>query len=225
MRSLERLWWELVRFGFRLLYNEFAWTYDLVSWSVSLGHWRKWQRTAIPHLKSGPNDLILELAHGTGNLQIDMAEAGLRAFALDISPFMGRIAQRKLRRKGLQTRFVRGSGMNLPFSTGTFRAAVSTFPTEFIVRRDTLNEIYRVLQPGGVFVMIPNGMLTLANPLARFLEWLYQVTGQRGPWPNDPLIAFRQAGFETEMLVEQLKGSQAWVIVARKPELNLSVEH
>ena len=35
--SLEKTWWSLIRFGFRLLYNEMAFTYDTVSWVVSLG--------------------------------------------------------------------------------------------------------------------------------------------------------------------------------------------
>jgi hypothetical protein len=29
---MRRLWWAFVRLFFRLLYNEFAWTYDLVAW-------------------------------------------------------------------------------------------------------------------------------------------------------------------------------------------------
>ena len=39
---MQRLWWRFVRFGFRLLYNEFAWTYDFVAWVVSFGQWKAW---------------------------------------------------------------------------------------------------------------------------------------------------------------------------------------
>jgi hypothetical protein len=53
--------------------------------------------------------------------------------------------------------------------------------------------------------------------MPRFLEWLHQITGQRGPWPTDPLQAVRKVGFEVEMMVEELPGSQVWVVVARKP--------
>ena len=74
---LTRIWWGLVELGFRLLYNELAWTYDLVSWVVSLGAWRAWQRSALRFLAVPPGSPVLELAHGTGNFQIDLRTAGL----------------------------------------------------------------------------------------------------------------------------------------------------
>src|SRR5260221_7876255 len=92
-------WWRLVRFGFRLLYNEMAFTYDAVSWIVSLGEWRSWQRAALKHLNVEQGPQVLELAHGTANLQIDLYAAGISSIALDFSPYMGAIAQRKLSRQ------------------------------------------------------------------------------------------------------------------------------
>ena len=85
-----RAWWGLVGFGFRLLYNEMAFTYDLVSWIVSLGQWRAWQRAALDHIDAPPGARILELAHGTGNLQMDLRAAGYHTVALDLSRAMGR---------------------------------------------------------------------------------------------------------------------------------------
>jgi ubiquinone/menaquinone biosynthesis C-methylase UbiE len=198
------LWWRLIRFGFRLLYNEFAFAYDLVSTVVSLGAWRCWQQTALKYLDVQSGALVLELAHGTGNLQLDLHEAAYEAIGYDLSPYMGRIASGKLKRH------------QLPFSSNTFAAVVSTFPTDFIVAPETLREVYRVLQPGRVFVIVPNGVLTGGGAAEAGLEWLYRVTGQRDGSSWDVEDFFSGFGFEAQMLEERCPRSVAQVIIARK---------
>src|SRR5215510_11112699 len=98
------VYWPLVKFGFRLLYNELAFTYDSVSWIVSLGEWRSWQRAALKHLNVSHGATVLEIAHGTGNMQIDLRTAGLLSVGVDFSPYMGRIASRKLARNRIAFR-------------------------------------------------------------------------------------------------------------------------
>ena len=97
-----------------------AFTYDLVSRVVSLGAWRCWTRTALKHI--GQDSPVLELAHGTGNLQIDLFAAGYRPIGYDLSAAMGRIAQHKLREQGLSPRLARGRAQQLPFVSGSFAA-------------------------------------------------------------------------------------------------------
>jgi ubiquinone/menaquinone biosynthesis C-methylase UbiE len=218
-----KVWWALIRFGFRLLYNELAWTYGLVSWGVSLGQWRAWQRTATQHLGASDGARVLEIAHGTGNLCLDMLDEGLEPVGLDLSPYMGRIAARKLRRRGAPLRLVRANGLQMPFADGCFDAAVSTFPTEFIVARETLREVHRTLKSGARMVLVPNARLALTNPLARLLEWLYRITGQRGPWPVDVQRVFEEAGFEVQSVTEELPGSQVWIVIATRREFDREV--
>jgi ubiquinone/menaquinone biosynthesis C-methylase UbiE len=213
---LRRVWWGLIRFGFRLLYNEFAWTYDIVSRVVSLGQWRAWQRTALLHL-GPPGGRVLELAHGTGDLQLDLRSAGYDSVGLDLSPYMGRIARRKLLRRGVASpQLVRASAYHLPFAAGAFDAVVSTFPTPFILQPEVLREAHRVLCRGGQLVIVFNGLLTARTPAARSLEWLYEVTGQRGPFPGDPAAAFREAGFDARVITETLPRSVVLLTVAGK---------
>ncbi|MBN2469242.1 MAG: class I SAM-dependent methyltransferase [Anaerolineae bacterium] len=213
---LVEAWWRLIRFGFRLLYNELAWTYDLVSNVVSLGDWRRWQRAALPYLGVMPGERVLELAHGTGNLQIDLRTAGVNPVGLDLSPYMGAIARRKLVRHRILPRLVRGQAQALPFPAGCFPAVVSTFPTEFIIDPFTVGEVYRVLAPGGRFVIVINGLLTGGGVLSRLLEWAYRVTGQRGPWPGDPLRVFTAAGFALKQVEVPLARSRVLLFVASK---------
>jgi ubiquinone/menaquinone biosynthesis C-methylase UbiE len=216
VRKVSTAWWRLIRFGFRLLYNEMAFTYDFVSVVVSLGAWRCWQRAALKHLSVPKDSLILELAHGTGNLQLDLHDMGYTSVGYDLSPSMGRIASAKLRNNSVAARLVRGKAQQLPFTDGVFAAVISTFPTDFIVAPDTLHEVYRVLQPDGQFVIVPNGILTGKGLTEAGLEWLYRVTGQREGGTSSISTFFQQHGFEAESVYEHCPRSVAQVIVAKK---------
>ncbi len=210
------LWWRLVQFGFRLLYNEMAWTYDLVAWTVSLGQWRNWQRAALDHLNVRPGAQVLELAHGTGNLQLDLFAAGYQRIGLDLSPFMGRIARRKLHRHHLQAPLVRAQAQRLPFPNESFDAIVSTFPAPFIIEHQTLCEAARVLKSGQRLVIVASGILTGGGLLKDTLETAYRITGQRGPWPVSLQERFAQAGFTLEIFAQQYPYSIAYVLVATR---------
>jgi len=217
-RSLPaRAYWRLVRFGFRLLYNEMAWSYDTVSWVVSLGEWRSWQRAAIKHLNVERGARVLELAHGTANLQIDLRTAGLDSVAVDLSPYMGRIARRKLMRNRIVPKLVRARAQALPFADAAFPAVVSTFPTDFIVEPATLAEVHRILKPGGRLVFVPNGILTRGGIARQGLEVAYRATGQRGSGSLRIEDRFEAAGFKLSTATETSKMSMAQVVIAEKP--------
>ncbi|MCA9915803.1 MAG: class I SAM-dependent methyltransferase [Anaerolineae bacterium] len=213
----ELYWWRLVRFGFRLLYNEMAFTYDWVSQIVSLGEWRCWQQTALEYLPNPHEGLILELAHGTGNLQLDLNTAGYRAIGYDLSAAMGRIAANKLQKRKLPVNLVRGEGQRLPFQDGQFTAIVCTFPTNFITAEDTLREMYRVLQPGGSAIIVMSGLLQGQTPLHRFIEWLYAITGQRGDEVVDAQDYFGNVGFTIETIEATCPNSRVQLVRLNKP--------
>jgi len=215
-------WWGLIRFGFRLLYNEMAFTYDGVSRFVSLGAWRCWQRTSLKHLDFPPGQgIVLELAHGTGNLQLDLKAAGYETVGCDLSPYMGRIARRKVLKTYAFVALIRGIAQKLPFADRQFNAVISTFPTDFIFVPDTLHEVHRVLQENGIFIVVPNGSLLGGGLIRGFLEWLYRITGQREGEQDGimdhVLRFFHEHGFEAEVHYEPcIRNTVATVIVARK---------
>lgn len=214
-----------MRFGFRLLYNEMAFTYDRVSKIVSLGAWREWQRTALDFLPSPECGLILELAHGTGDLQLDLHAQGYETIGYDLSPYMGRIASRKLQKRGISPVLVRGLAQQLPFAADTFPAIVCTFPTRFIFEPTTLTEIHRILQNEAYLIAVLNGQLTGRNAPSRFIEWLYKITGQRAAINDDRAIddayeslsgALLDYGFSAELRIIPCATSKATVLLARK---------
>ena len=104
----------------------------------------------------------------------------------------------------------------LPFAANSFPAAVSTFPTEFIVDPATLAELARVLAPGGRLVVVVNGLLTRRGVAEEALEFAYRATGQRGPWPGDIEGRFADAGFAFARVDHPLDGSLVSLIVATK---------
>jgi ubiquinone/menaquinone biosynthesis C-methylase UbiE len=212
-----KIWWQLVEWGFFLLYNQMAWSYDLVSWIVSLGQWRAWQRAALPFV-CGPN--VLELAHGPGHMLAELSQTGYAVTGTDLSPHMARMAQRRVR--GLPVALARGRAQMLPFSAETFNTVLSTFPAPFIIEPETLEAIYRVLTPDGVLVIVPGARLTGGKVLDRFIEWLYAITGQRSAeaepslWQNVWQKQLRAAGFTLAIKTITLPRSSVTVIVARK---------
>jgi ubiquinone/menaquinone biosynthesis C-methylase UbiE len=208
----------LLRLFFRLLYNEFAWTYDLVSWTVSIGQWRTWQRQTISHIVG---NRVLEIAHGTGNLQIDLAANGYKPVAFDLSADMGRIAKHKLAKRSLTPPFVRGMVQVMPFVNGSFTTLVSTFPTEFISDPQAVAEFYRVLEPGGRLVCVPAATIIPGHIADYLARWLFDVTGQSTSpeqgFPPRLLQNYRAAGFNIKIETVKLPRSLVWVIVADKP--------
>ncbi|HZD10908.1 MAG TPA: class I SAM-dependent methyltransferase, partial [Candidatus Binatia bacterium] len=161
-----RLWRWLVSTGFRLLYNELAWTYDAVSWLVSRGEWRKWQMSALPFVDGA---CVLEIAHGPGHMLLALAKSGRNVTGLDTSRQMGRIAARRLRHAGEPVALVRGVAQSLPFQDHAFDTVYCSFPTSFIADRRTLEAVHRVLRANGRLVIVPEGHLTGNSIVDRFI--------------------------------------------------------
>jgi len=84
------------------------------------------------------------------------------------------------------------------------------------VQPETLHEVYRVLQPLGQFIIVPNGVLTGGGVSGTGVEWLYRITGQRGEANLNLSEFFASYGFEANMMSEECPRSVAQVIVARK---------
>lgn len=221
-RTVQTVWRRLLKLGFGLLYNQMAWSYDLVSWLVSRGQWRHWQRAALPYLKG---DRILELAHGPGHMLLDLQAAGHEVVGLDLSPAMSRQAGRRLSSSGERVSLVRGDGRFLPFCRHSFEGVLSTFPTEFLAQTETIEGVFEVLKPGGCLVVVPQARLTGGSILTRFIEWLYAITGQRPDVADDDQDGFwhmigdrfRAAGFVLTFEELSLEKSQVTVVIARKP--------
>lgn len=201
-----------LRLAFHLFYNQFAFTYDTVAWLVSFGQWRAWGATALDRVR-GPR--VLELGHGPGHLLVQLARSGCQPIGVDLSPNMIRLAQRRLRRADAHVPQARARAPWLPFRSGEFDSVVATFPTEYIFQAATLREICRVLKEDGRLVVVIGATLG-QGASARFIDWLYTVTGQRETTVADEPSAFEQAGLTAGVETETIGRSEVTLIVAEK---------
>jgi ubiquinone/menaquinone biosynthesis C-methylase UbiE len=220
----------ILRFFFRLLYHQFAFTYDLVAATVSFNRWKDWVMSVLPFIEG---NRILEMGHGPGHLQRILLSRNLVSVGIDESAQMGRLAKRNLRRFSrsspknssnlndqhiayTQINLTRGIAQQLPFPNESFDTIVATFPTPYITDPRTLTEVKRCLSNGGRLIVLP-----AALPNNPFLDWLFKVTHQ-SPMEAVDIVQekFREpyveAGFKTEIKTLDVKSGVLFIVLANK---------
>jgi len=213
-----------LRFFFRLLYHQFAFTYDLVAAAVSFNRWKDWVMSVLPFIEG---KRILEIGHGPGHLQRILLSRNLFTVGIDESAQMGRLAKRNLRRSVLSARspqlvdyaqinLTRGIAQQLPFRNNAFDMVVATFPTEYITDPNTLAEVKRCLSDRGRLITLP-----AAIPKNPFLDWIFRVTHQSPSEAVDIVETrfrepFVRAGFRTEIKILDVKSGSLLIVVATK---------
>ena len=102
------------------------------------------------------NARVLEIAPGPGFLSVALAKLGpFKVTGLDISQSFVRMASEYAKREGVAARFIHGSASDIPLEDGFFdlvvcRAAFKNFSEPL----KAINEMHRVLKPGGRAVII-----------------------------------------------------------------------
>jgi ubiquinone/menaquinone biosynthesis C-methylase UbiE len=209
-----RILFTFLRLFFKLLYHQLAWSYDSVAWVVSLGAWRRWIISTLANLEQRDT---LEIGFGTGHLQVALYQKGIPVVGLDQSAQMARITRKRLSKLGLQSNLVRGVAEQLPFADHTFQQLVMTFPSEYILNTSFLQEIHRLLTPGGMVVILPFAWITGHHPWERFIAWVYHITGQAPTWDEGILAPFDRSGFEVTWEMVDYLTSRAVIVCLHKP--------
>jgi ubiquinone/menaquinone biosynthesis C-methylase UbiE len=118
------------------------------------------------------NGNVLEIGFGTG-LNLPYYPDWIRRLTtVDPSHGMNRLAQKRIKQRGIEIDERIQSGEKLPFEDGQFDCVVSTFTLCSIeeVQR-ALGEVYRVLRPAGQFLFLEHGL----SPDPKVQRWQHRL--------------------------------------------------
>ena len=162
------------------MFARIAGRYDLANDVLSLGIHRFWRRQAVKLSGIGRGAEVLDLCAGTGDQSFSLADTVGRegsVIGLDfVMPMLtlaaaknGRFSERKVGRAPVT--FLQGDAMTLPFADGAFDLVTISFGIRNVDSPvKCLQEIYRVLRPGGRVMVLEFG-----RPQISWLRYCYDL--------------------------------------------------
>jgi demethylmenaquinone methyltransferase/2-methoxy-6-polyprenyl-1,4-benzoquinol methylase len=141
------------------MFDTIAPRYDLVNRIMTFGLDRGWRHRTVSSLTLDQRSRVLDVACGTGDLCLDLADAGYRPLGVDLSAGM-------LRHARTDAPLVHADALLLPFSDQSLDGLVSGFALRnFVALPPLFAEAHRVLRPGGRMALLD--VATPSNPLIR----------------------------------------------------------
>src|SRR6516162_5973758 len=125
-------------------------------------------------LLAGAHGDMLEIGFGTGLNLPYYPDRVHKLTAVDPNPGMHRLAQKRIRQRGIEVDQHVLGGERLPFEDSRFDCAVSTFTLCSIEDiAQALREVYRVLKSGGQFLFLEYGL----SPEPQVQRWQRRLNG------------------------------------------------
>jgi len=180
-------------------------------WLCRSGRWRKTIEKRVPWVVSGADlgQNVLELGPGPG-LTTDLLRLTLqRLTAIEVDP--GLAASLRSRLCGSNVEVIAGDATTMPFTDGQFSGAVSFTMLHHVpspeLQDQLLREVWRVIEPGGVFVG-SDSIQSLLMRLIHIGDTLVPVD------PDTFGVRLEAAGFQ---VLEVEKNSSVFRFRARRP--------
>jgi len=149
--------------------------YDRTAFGLSLG------TSYISHLETEfvlrncptqPGHRVLDIGVGTGRIAQLLAPRGVQVYGIDISP--GMLDQAKMRLIGSQVNFtLADAGQGIPFKDASFDFVICFRVIKYIPTwRRTIQEVARVLKPGGIYLLEITNRYSVAHLSGRGQDYL-----------------------------------------------------
>ena len=138
--------------------------YDSLNRVISFGIDIKWRNKVVEIVGKTNPKTVLDIATGTGDLAISLTKTSAsKIVGLDISDGMLSVGRKKIEKLNLNSKIemVLADSEKIPFETASFDAITVAFDVRnFENLEKGLQEIYRVLKPGGTFVVLETSIPT-----------------------------------------------------------------
>lgn len=159
------------------MFNNIAPRYDFLNQLLSLGIHKVWRRKAIYLLKEKKPKFILDIATGTGDFAIESMKLNPeKVIGIDISEGMLNLGIEKIKKLRLQDRIELkiADSENLPYTEYSFDAITVGFGVRnFENLEKGISEIYRVLKPDGMFVVLEFSK-PMKFPIKQFYKFYFK---------------------------------------------------
>lgn len=149
----------------REMFDTISGNYDNLNRVISLGIDKKWRSKVIEKIVEKNPGSVLDIATGTGDLALSLAGKDLKNIVgLDLSKGMLSMAEDKIKHAGYAeetVKMMQGDVENLPFEDNAFEVICVSFGVRNFDDLDKgLEEIQRVLKPGGLFIILETSVPT-----------------------------------------------------------------
>ncbi len=201
------------------MFNLISDRYDFINRVMSFGTQQYVKYMSIKNLRIKAHDKVIDLCCGTGDLAIIIKQIQPDAdvIGVDFSDKMLEIA----RSKSKNIEYLQVDVTNLPFADNTFDFAVMGFGLRNIQNAEkAVEEVYRILKPGGYYMHLDFGRKNLLSKIFDFIipvlvrlftdnyfAYSYLIKSkQLFPAPDDLIRDFGKKGFKLKKRKDFLFG-------------------
>lgn len=140
------------------MFDNISGKYDLLNRILSMGIDVRWRKKVVKSVKKANPKTVLDIATGTGDLAIQIAKSTqAQITGFDLSAGMLEVGRKKVAKEKLDDRIemIQGDAEKMPFEDNSFDVITVAFGVRnFENLKKGLDEIYRVLKPGGKFIIL-----------------------------------------------------------------------
>ncbi len=157
------------------LFAAIAPRYDLINDLQSFGLHRWWKRRLLKLAQVKPGETALDLCCGTGDVTFALTAAGARATGMDFSAPMLAVAEGRKAKVGEPAGpvFLHGDALHMPFPDTHFDILTISYGLRNLASVDDgLQEMWRVLKPGGRLLVLDFGKPDNAAWRASYFAYL-----------------------------------------------------